>query len=419
MQPLREHLLWRIGLGVLIVLGLLGLVVSAHVRFARQNPGGTDFLVYWVATRHVVFQGESPYGDPVILEAQRRIYGRPAYAWENQHRPIYPFHFVFLFAPFALIGDYPLARAWWMVVNEVLLVAGVFLWLRLLSWKPRPLTLAALLLYTLLGYFTLRGLVNGNFVVTQTALFMLSLYALARGRDGLAGVLLALTTVKPHLALLPLLLTLLWSASRRRWGVWLGLGGALVVLLGAATWLQPDWWLQDLRLILAYPSYNPPGSPQEVLRLALPGLGRLLAWGLTAVVWGVLLAEWVAVWGRPFGHFLWVFVFTLLASQWSGIQTDPGNLMVTLPALIVVWGYWSTRWAYGRGAFWITWALALLGNWALFLATLRYAGGQPVQSPVMYFPFPILLFFMLYTVRFWAARVPLLRETEMEAVNWG
>ena len=246
----------------------------------------------------------------------------------------------------------------------------------------------------------------------QTALFMLALYALAQGRDGLAGALLALTTVKPHLALLPLLLVVLWSASRRRWGVWLGLGGALFVLLGAATWLQPDWWLQDLRLILAYPAYNPPGSPQEVLRLWLPGLGRLLAWGLTALVWGVMLAEWVAVWGRPFAHFQWVFALTLLASQWSGIQTDPGNLMLTLPAVVLVWGYWCTRWAYGKGAFWATWLLALAGNWALFLATLRWVGGQPMQSPVMYFPFPILVFFMLYTVRFWAARVPLAREAE-------
>lgn len=410
MSSFRDDAVLRWLLWGALLLALLGALVSVHVHFTRQNPGGTDFLDYWVAARHFLLQGESPYSQPLILDIQRRIYGRPAYAWEDQHRPIYPFHFVFLFAPFALVGDYPLARALWMVVNEVLLVVGVLLWLSLLPWKPRPLALGALLLYTLLGYFSVRGLINGNFVVLQTAFFLLGVYALARGRDGLGGAILALTTVKPHIALLPLVLVALWSASRRRWGVWLGLGGTLIALLGAATWLQPDWWLQDLRLILAYPSYTPPGSPQEVLRLALPGLGRLLAWVLTALVWGVLLAEWVALWGRSFTHFLWTFSLTLLASQWSGIQTDPGNLMVTLPALVVVWGYWCTRWAYGRRLFWGTWVLAMVGNWALFLSTLRWVGGQPIQSPVLYFPFPMLVFFMLYTVRVWATRVPLLRE---------
>ena len=411
MPSFRDDVPLRWLLAGALLLALLGGLVSVHLHFTRQHPGGTDFLDYWVAARHFLLQGESPYSQSVIAEIQQRIYGRPAYAWETQHAPVYPFHFVFLFAPFALIGDYPLARALWMVTNEVLLVAGVLLWLPFLPWKPRPLTLAALLLYALLGYFSLRGLVNGNVVVLQTALFMLGVYAIARRQDGLGGALLALTTVKPQVALLPLVLVALWSASRRRWGVWLGLGGALALLLGAATWLQPDWWLADLRLILAYPSYSPPGSPQVVLRLWLPGLGRLLAWGLTAIVWGVLIAEWVAVWGRPFPHFLWTFALTLLVAQWSGIQTDPGNLIVTLPALVLVWGYWCTRWVYGKPLFWGTWALILVGNWALFLSTVRWVGGQPIQSPVLYFPFPMLTFFMMYTVRGWATRTPLLRDT--------
>ena len=158
MMPLHDRLLGRVVLIALVGLVLLGALLAVHLRFAREHSGGTDFLVYWNAARHFVREGQNPYGEEVILDNQRRIYGRPAYAWENQHRPIYPFHFVFLFAPFALIGDYPLARALWMVVNEALLVAGVWFWVRLIPWKPRPLALAAFLLYTLLGYFSLRGL---------------------------------------------------------------------------------------------------------------------------------------------------------------------------------------------------------------------------------------------------------------------
>ncbi len=402
----------RLVLLSLVVLGLLAGLLWAHVYFTRHNPGGTDFLDHWVAARRFLLQGDSPYSHETVLEVQRRIYGRPAYAWENQQRPIYPFPFVFLFAPFALVGDYPLARALWMVVSEIALVVAALLWLRLTGWKPRPLTLAAVLVYTLLGYFSLRGLVNGNFVVLQTALFMVGIYALARRRDVEAGLLLALTTIKPHLALLPVAVTLLWTASHRRWRFWAGFWGLLAVMLAASTWLQPDWWLQNLRVILAYPGYNPPGSPQEVLRLWLPGPGRLLAWALTVVVWGLLLFEWVAVWRKPFVHFLWTFAFTLLASQWSGIQTDPGNLVLLLPATLLAWGYWYQRWAYGRVAFWGTWGVALVGTWALFLKTLRWVGGQPMQSPVMYFPLPMLVFFMLYSVRWWAARPRLLTEQE-------
>ncbi len=412
MRTWRDALWVRAGLLALLALVVLVGLIAVHLQFARRSPGGTDFLVYWVPAREFLLRGEDPYGEQVILEVQKAIYGRPAYAWEHQQYPVYPLHYIFIWAPFALIGDYPFARALWMVVCELALVTATLLWLRLIPWKPRLLALAALLLYTLLGYFSLRGLINGNFVVLQTALFMLGAYALVRGRDATAGVVLALTTVKPHVALLPLLWVLLWSASRRRWRVWLGFWGALVLLLGAVTWARPHWWLEDLRLILAYPGYNPPGSPQATLRLWLPGLGPLLALALTVMVWSVLLSEWMAGWRSSVSHFLWTFAFTLLASQWSGIQTDPGNLVLTLPALVLVWGYWCRRWAYGRVAYLLTWALAFFGNWAVFLATLRRVGGQPMQSPVMYFPLPILVFFMLYTVRGWATRVRLLSEQD-------
>ncbi len=411
MKPQRDLWLRLLALGVVGVAALTALL-GAHWRFTRQHPGGTDFLVPWVATRRFLFQGESPYSEATTLEIQERIYGRPAYAWEHQQRPVYPFPFVFLYAPFALIADFSLARALWMVVVEAALLSGVWVWLRLIPWRPKPFALAALFLYTLLGYFPLRALINGNFVALQTALFMWGAFALARGRDSEAGILLALTTIKPHLALLPLTVVLLWSASQRRWRVWRSLALTLAVLLGAATWLQPDWWIQDLRLILAYPGYNPPGSPQAVLRLWLPGLGPLLAWVLTLAVWGLLLFEGLALWGKPVTHFVWTFAFTLLASQWSGLQTDPGNLVLALPGLVLAWGYWCTRWAYGRVAFVLTWVALLVGNWWLFLKTLRWVGGQPLQSPVMYFPLPIVAFFMLYSVRFWATRRRWLHEQD-------
>ncbi len=389
----------------LLALALSGALGWANYRFAAASPGGNDFLVHWTGTRAFLFDGLSPYSDEVALRIQQHAYGRPARSGEHELRVAYPLYSTLLFAPFALIGDYTLARAAWMTALEIGLVALALLSLRVTRWRPVPWLLAVFFLFVLTWYHGVRPVINGNAVVLVALFLTGAALALRSGQDELTGILLALATIKPHLALLPLLFVLLWAASHRRWRVLVWTAGFVVFLTALGMLFIPDWPLQNLREVLRYTSYNPPTTLQAALREWLPGVGRQLGWLLSGALAVLLLAEWVLAWKKPFRWFVWTFSLTLVAAQWIGITTDPGNFILLFLPLTLVFAEFESR--YGASARW--WSLLSLlvlwaGLWWAFLATLTQVNGQPQQSAVMFLPLPLYLLWGLYWVRWWAVR---------------
>ncbi|MFN2214552.1 MAG: glycosyltransferase family 87 protein [Anaerolineales bacterium] len=406
-------------LAVIIVIVLLVGLSLANYYFVQQNPGGNDFLVHWVGTRALFVDGLSPYSDEVAERIQTLAYGRPAEPGEHELRVAYPLYSVVVFLPYALISDYDLARALWMTTLEVALIGLAMISLRLTHWKMRIWLLPFFLLFSLLWYHSLRPLINGNAVILVSLLIVAAFAALRAGRDELAGILLAISTIKPHLVLLPIIFILIWTISLRRWRT---LGWMLIsifLLSVAAALLVPDWPLQNLREILAYSSYNPPGTPGAVFEVWLPATGRQLGWALSVVLGLILFTEWVLVRGKEFRWFLWTGSLTLVISQWIGIQTDPGNFILLYFPLVLVFSLWIERWTRsGRYLVIIAMALLFIGPWVLFLETVAY-GDQPLQHPVMFFPLPLFLLITLYWVRWWGIKprsllVDRLREYEQQ-----
>lgn len=380
------------------------LLTIGNYRYASLNPGGNDFLVHWVGTRSFITEGISPYSDEVALRIQDMVYGRPAQAGEHELRVAYPLYSIVLFLPFALIKDYTMARALWMTVLEISLVATCLLSLRLTRWKPTPLILMALLLFSVFWYHGLRALILGNAVVVVTLMLIGALLAIRSGADELAGVLLAFATIKPQVVVVLLAFIALWALFRRRWKIVFWMVGTVFLLSTAAALLMPDWILQNLREVMRYPGYNPPGTPAAVFSVYMPGVGKKIGEGISIVLIVILLVEgWLSLRG-DFRAFLWVACLTLVASQWIGIQTDPGNFIVLYPALILVLAMWDERWHRRADLLTIgTLVLLFIGIWLVFLRTLERAY-QPIQSPLLFFPLPLFMFINLYWVRWWAVQ---------------
>lgn len=388
----------------------IALVAAAAVltignyRYAALNPGGNDFLVYWMGTRSFITEGISPYSDEVALRIQDMVYGRPAIAGEHELRFAYPLYSIVFFLPFALIKEFTLARAVWMTVLEVALIALCFLSLRLTRWKPTPLILLLLLIFSLFWYHGLRALILGNAVVLVTLLLVGALLAIRSNADELAGVLLGFATIKPQVVVVLLVFVVIWAFARKRWKIIFWLVGTVGLLTAACVLLMPDWLLQDLREIMRYSSYNPPGTPAAVFSIYMPGVGKRIGQAVSVLLMLVLLVEWRLSLRGDFRAFLWAACLTLTASQWIGIQTDPGNFIVLYPALVLVLAMWDERWR--RSASWMmigTLVLLFAGIWLVFLHTLERAY-QPIQSPLLFFPLPVFMFIGLYLVRWWATR---------------
>lgn len=393
---------------IVILAGILALagVTWGNYTFTQKNPGGNDFLVHWMGTRALLEDGISPYSDEVAVRIQTFAYGRPAQPGEHELRVAYPLYSAYLFAPFALIKDFALARAVWMTTLEAGLLAMVFLSLSLFRWRPAPLVLAVLLLFAIFWYHGLRPLINGNAVILVALLITGGLLAMREGADELAGVLFAFSTIKPQVVVLILVFVTLWSFWKRRWRLLGWMFGTVFLLVTSAALIIPDWLVQDLREVIRYPSYNPPGTPGAAFMTWWPNFGQRLGWALTGVVVLVLLVEWWFSRKLEMRGFLWTAGLTLTLSQWIGIQTDPGNFVILFPVLVMCLALMDEHWR-GRGNIGIVAILLFLlaSLWVLFLNTVQY-GDQPVQSPVMFFPLPFFLLVLLYWVRWWAVRPP-------------
>lgn len=402
-------------LSAILIIGVLVLVTWANYDFVQQNTGGNDFLVHWVGTRALFVDGLSPYSEAVAERIQTLAYGRPALPGEHELRVAYPMYSALVFLPFALISDYELARALWMTTLEAALIGLAFLSLKLTRWKMSIWLLPFLLIFSIFWYHSLRPLINGNAVILVALALVAAFAALKTGRDELAGILLAFSTIKPHLVILPIIFILIWTISFGRWRTLGWMLISLVLLSISAALFVPDWPLQNLREILAYSSYNPPGTPGAAFETWLPAAGRRLGWALSALMGLILVTEWVFVRRRELRWFLWTGCLTLVISQWIGIQTDPGNFILLFFPLVLVFSMWVERWGRAGSVLTaITLFLLFIVPWVIFLQTVTY-GDQPLQHPIMFFPLPLFLLITLYWVRWWAIKPRRLMVEELRS----
>lgn len=391
---------------LLLVLAASALVFLtwANYRYSVQNPGGSDLLPRWVGTRLLLMEGQSPYSEETTQEIQRLFYGRPAHSDEDQVLFVYPLYSIFLFSPFALISDYNLARAVWMTVLEVGVILLVAAGLSLNRWRLSPFMLGLLMLFAALWYYTVRALINANAALLIALVVALAFLAIRQERDGLAGLLLALTTIKPQMVILLILLVLLWSISNRRWILFWSFWGNLALLTAVTSLLIPNWIWQNLVQLVAYPDYTLPTTPGEIFAVWMPGVGMRLGYALTVILVATLVYEWKQALGKEFRWLLWAAGLTLAATQLIGLPTATENYMIMFPALLMVFTAWDEQWrSWGKVLIFLSYFLLFVGVWWLFLATLQ-RGDQPIQGLIMFFPLPVFLLIGLYWVRWWVLR---------------
>jgi hypothetical protein len=388
----------------LVASGTLIGLTWVNYRYSMQNPGGSDFLPRWVGTREFLMKGQSPYSEETTREIQQLFYGRPARSEEDQALFVYPFYSIFVFAPFAMISDFNLARALWMTTLEVSILLIAIAGISLSRWKLSPILLGFILIFALLWYYSIRPLINSNASILVALFVMGALLAIRAGQDSWAGLFLVLATIKPQMVVLLVLFILIWSISERRYVILWSFLGNLALFTAVTSLLIPDWTWQNLRQILAYPNYTLPGTPGEIFLEWMPGVGKQLGYALTIFLVTTLIWEWRSALGKDFRWFLWTALFTITATTMVGIRTATENYIIMLPAVILVFAAWDQEWGrFGRFLIALSYGLLLFGIWWLFLATLE-RGEQPIQNSIMFFPLPVFLILGLYWIRWWVLR---------------
>jgi len=410
-MQLNKQNLFLVIIFFILVSGVLIGLTWTNYHFTFKNPGGNDFLPRWGGARFFFTEGLSPYSETTALKIQTLFYGRAAKSNEDQALFVYPLYSLVFFGPFALIKDFVMARALWMTTLEVCILMMAVLCLRLTRWHPGVVLLSFNFIFALLWYHSIRAIINGNIVAIVALLIPAALLAIRLGQDGLAGVLLALTMVKPQISILLVIFVVWWALWDHRWRMMGWMAGALICLILMGMVFIPDWPLQNIREMQRYTGYSPPTTVGAAFALWWPSVGRHLGWVLSILLSVIVVVEWWLAHRKDYRWFLWTACLTLVASQWIGITTDPGNFLILFLPLILVYAVWEEQWRdRRRWVIWVTMIVLFVGLWVLFLNTLEYTT-QPMQSPVMFFPLPIFLFIALFWVRKWAIQPSQLHNT--------
>jgi hypothetical protein len=297
------------------------LALQAARNLGNGYSFGNDFYQVWLTAREWFRHGRDPYSLEMTREIQVGLYGRPL----DPHRlgdPVdtrrfpYPVFTDLLFWPTA---EFPFTglRVVVVFILSVMTVASVLLWLRALRWRPGWRWMAVAALLTMTSYPALEGLYAAQLGLLVAYLLAASMLALQRNRLLMAGILLALTTIKPQVTALTILYLLIWSLHdrRRRTRFLIGFFSTFALLLGSSLLALPHWIPSWIHTVLAYHHYTAPPVVTQVLTAPLgPRLSAAVTLALTAA--SVVLAV-VLCWrnrAAPPGSFAFWLTVSLLLS---------------------------------------------------------------------------------------------------------
>ncbi len=325
---------------------------------AHGRPRGnlSDLYPRWLGTRELLLHHRDPYSPEVTREIERGYYGRPLDPHraddprvdepKDQQGFAYPVHVVFLLAP--TIGlPFPEVQAGfrWLLVG--LTLSSVFLWLRVLHWRPSPTVTTILIVLTFGSYAVVQGIKLQQLTLVVSALLAGCGAALVAGHFSLAGFLLALATIKPQLALPVAGWLALWALSdwrRRQIFAW-SFGLTTAIFLVASECVLHGWFGRFCDAIAAYRQYTGgAGSLLDVL--ATPTLGKVLA-GVAVIV--VAITGWYV---RHASHdsvaFSTMLALVLAVTLVIVPTFAPYNQVLLLPAVFLIAASWKDLWRRNR-----------------------------------------------------------------------
>jgi hypothetical protein len=378
-------LLKKLLAAVIVSAFLVLLVVLHHNLLTALFPGHNDFLVVWEAARSYWQDGLNPYLEQTTTNIQMRMFGRLATADDLSVLFFaYPMYTVAVLLPLVYM-PYAWAAAIWMVALEAMLITALFMICDLIRWRPSPLMLGLLLLMTFGFYFAVRGLLLGQVGVMVYWLEILALWALWKGRDHLAAVALALSTMKPQMGFLLIPLLLIWALANRRWRFLIGFTAASVVLMALSFALEPGWVSDWIAQVALYPSHAVIGSPVAVVTEMALGLGGWAELLVSGVIGLWLLAQWVPLLRGHSERWLWVCALTLAVTHVVAPRTaTPHYIVYFLPIVFLLAALVRRR--QTLVAVMVALAVVIL-PWVQFMLTL---GESKFEHPSMYIILPFL-----------------------------
>ena len=380
-----------------IVLFVVIINLLAFYQFSIVAPGGNDSIPRWIGTRAWLYEGINPYSAEVTARAQKMIYGRLATPEEDQQKFVYPFYTILFYLPVVWM-KYEWARAIYMLILEWAILALVIVSIKIMRWSPPKWLLISTILFGILFYHSIRTIVLWQLAGICALLITLSLWGILNKNDFVAGISLALASIKPQMVYLIIPLVFFSGIAFRRWKLSLSLLITLLLLIGGSFLLLPTWMSDMIQQMVDYEHYTYTVSPIHILtHIIFPWLGNNTEKLLIMILLVWLMYEWLQLINFEEDYFIWVFLLTLVITNLIVIRTATTNYLMMFPVIIYIFQKLSSSNA-PKVNFWIL-LLEIIyfsGTWFLFFMTVQ---GREEQWQ-MYLPLPFFVLIGLIIFRF-------------------
>ena len=264
----------------------------------------------------------------------------------------------------------------WLLI--ALTAASVPLWLRAFRWRVSAWTMSTIVVLFLGSFQAIQGIKLQQLSLFVNGLITFCAVLLAEGHLAAAGVLLALATIKPQLALPLSAWLLFWSVTdwaRRKNLVW-GFTATMLALILAGEFVLPGWIARFGQAVIAYRRYNNgAGSTLDVL--FTPLWGKVLT---IAVMLGIAIICWRfrRISNRE-AAFTWMMALFLAATTVVAPKEASYNQVLLQAPVLLVARHLPLLWAkssLSRGSLVIA-ALIVFWPW---LAALAITMASPFLS---------------------------------------
>jgi hypothetical protein len=302
----------------------------------------TDLYAQWFGVRELLLHHRDPYDD-ITHELQVAYYGKDPEGPEADHpshqqRFAYPLYVSFLLAP--TIGmQFHTAQTIFLWLLAAVTAASVPLWAHAMRLKLSPVGVAVMLLLVFTSIPVMQGLEILQLGLLVAGLLAAATAATVSGHLFLAGMLLAVATIKPQMSVLAIAWFALWVSGdwRRRRLLFWGFAATLSALIIASELLLPGWVTRFLASVLEYGKHM---HSTSLLEIYLPAA---LSWSLALLVFlCVANSAWCAR-RQPADSFPFALSLAFALSLTLLIVPSvfqPFNQVLLLPAIALTIRYW-------------------------------------------------------------------------------
>ena len=324
--------------------------ISEAAAHGRPRGNLSDLYPHWIGARELLLHGRDPYSPEVTREIQQGYYGRvlaPARPGDpkDQQGFAYPVYVAFYLAPtirlpFELVRD----GFFWVLLG--LTLATIPLWLRVLRWSVPLWAQVSLMVFTVGSLTVVQGLKLQQMTLLVVALLAIAMALLASDLPVAAGIVLALTTIKPQLVWLLLLCLMIWTLAdwRRRYRWAAAFLSTMAILCVASEWYLPHWISRFVEAMGRYLKYT---DAVSILDLTVPA-----PWGWISRLFVIAATVHIAWKNRRLAEDTPAFAATVSLALAVTVIVIPSyalyNQVMLLPALLMLLHDRRTIWNRNR-----------------------------------------------------------------------